>query len=621
MSETSASISASVLPPWYRRREFWFYFLVIAGLLFRLEYFRELSLQDYFAFALGPDVSDYHIRAQRILQGFWLPPVPDIHPPLYGFFLAFLYRLTDCSIPMVRMIQLLLGWGGWIWLACQLRRKPGAERLSLIFLGFAMFTPSVIYHQCELISESLLIPLMALFFFLDESAECDPECRRRRFFSGVAGGLLVLTHGLMLCFIVLRGVWMLCRKQKRNFFLFTGGVLLMLGMVITGKSLFYGRLTGVQENTMFNLYLGNNPEATGGCYLRPGRKWRQTHAEAEAEAIRLNCSVSRVYAGRIASFIREEPLQALVILPLRKVGMLLLPVELIAGADPGFLIYRTQLQFAAMGLAGVVLLFSLLGIRRVIREKETRFLVWLLPVLAIGAGQVLTVTAGRYRMGMMPGVLLLAALGMEKFRWKRHWWLPLLAILLTMGYNRGGGNVAEAASIIGEARMLKGERNSARNLLGYAARRLDDPARFENMLAAMDIEEGNLPGAETHYRNVLKEEPEAPDAWIGLGRILLADPGRRQEAGEVLKHYTQLAPERPEGWNFLGALRLYENDPVAAEVCFARAAELAPEHPGYRKNWELAAEAVRRRKEKKSSSPPEEKENNKNSSFTERKSK
>ena len=49
---------------WYRRPDFWFWAIAVAGLLFRFEYLREFAQFDHFDLAVGPDVRDYHNRAQ-----------------------------------------------------------------------------------------------------------------------------------------------------------------------------------------------------------------------------------------------------------------------------------------------------------------------------------------------------------------------------------------------------------------------------------------------------------------------------------------------------------------------------------------------------------------------------
>ena len=84
---------------WYRRPDFWFWTIAVCGLLFRLEYLREFSQQINFSSAVGPDVQEYHERALEILNGRIFPEEPEIHGPLYSFFLAALYKITGSSIP------------------------------------------------------------------------------------------------------------------------------------------------------------------------------------------------------------------------------------------------------------------------------------------------------------------------------------------------------------------------------------------------------------------------------------------------------------------------------------------------------------------------------------------
>ena len=174
-----------------------FWILLAAGILLRVEYLREFSGSPLFAFALGADISEYHQRAREILAGAWLNPLPEIHAPLYSWFLALLLWL-HASIPAVRAVQLALNLAAWVCFYRFLRRKSDPESTVPEWtFGWAMLYTPLIFHQAELVSESLLtIFVLGLIW-------CVCRCEEKRSWrfglaGGVFAGLAILTHPVVL---------------------------------------------------------------------------------------------------------------------------------------------------------------------------------------------------------------------------------------------------------------------------------------------------------------------------------------------------------------------------------------------------------------------------------------
>ena len=155
------------------------FLLILAGFFLRLEYLREFAPAVNFDLAVGADVMEYDARARGILAGRFFSRIPDIHGPLYSCFLALVYRISDYSVPAARTIQLFLNFLAWIGIFFLLiRRYRVPVRGGLIFLALAMLYPVPFFHQAELISESLMLPLSAGFLWLMTLAD-EPERRRR----------------------------------------------------------------------------------------------------------------------------------------------------------------------------------------------------------------------------------------------------------------------------------------------------------------------------------------------------------------------------------------------------------------------------------------------------------
>lgn len=573
---------------WYRRPDFWFWVIAAAGLLFRMEYLREFSSFDHFFHAVGPDVQDYHDRTIGILAGELLPSRPHIHAPLYSFFLALLYKITGNSIPWVRAIQLLLNYFAWLGFAGILRLRRAPWKLVLSFLAFAMFAPALIFHQAELISETLLTVLLCPLFYLLYKSERKNASPCWSFSAGIAAGFTILTHGFLWAFAGAELLYMFwCRRWKRAA-LFGAGIACAVLPVILAKSIYYEKLTPLQNNAMFNVWLGHNPRADGGCWMRPGNAWAKEHHDTAAEAGKRNVSVDRIYVERIIDFYRYEP-AALLKLSGKKLWKLILPVEFISGADSPAMIGKTFIQrnfrfiSVALGLlavSGVILM----NLRKT--DHPRRYIHFYLLVSALGMAQLLTVTSGRYRMGMMPGVLFLAASAFAALKLRQAVAAAVGIAVLFFLLPALPEIDAEERSIMGEVFFRNGKFQEADRALAFAASRLDDPGRFNNLRGIIAERQGDISRAEKFYSAAIT--PYSAEGHFNYGLLLSKHfPARLEEATVFLYAGLQMDSSRPDIYNQIGVNLVKSGDLKTAALAFGVAVKLAPQHPGYRSNLEF----------------------------------
>ena len=548
--------------------------LIAAGVALRIWYLWDFSGSPLFALPIGADVAEYCSRAREIIAGRWFAAAPDIHAPLYSAFLALLLKLGDGSVPLVRAWQLALNLGAWLTLYWLLKCDGVRQKVRLTFLGLAMLLPVPVYYQAELVSESLLLPELAACFWCLHLAFRGNSRQLRASGAAGAGAMMAalnLTHPMTLLFTAAEIAMAFRRRRRRAGALMLGMAALIVGAWCVAQSVHYGRLCGIQANGGFNIYLGNNPGATGNCYLRPGLAWRRLHREAALEASRRGISKDAVFLERAADFWLFHPGQGLALWG-RKALLVFSPSESPSGSDlPPLLCFTTCVFFGRM-LTPVMFLLGAFGLWRIFRKRYSGFDHWMLLFFALYAAQIVTVTSGRYRLLMLAPVMLFAAAGCCELVWRR-WWPLIAALLLGFGFftvTDYGRNRGEAAALYAEAVLRSGRWQFADELAAYAARASYSPdlAHCANLRGAAAEGRGDVAGAEKHYRRATELEPELAAPWMNLGNLA----AQRGDAAAAEAHYRRalsLDPRLPDlAYNY-ARFRFLSGAPCAAEIAGA----------------------------------------------------
>lgn len=553
--------------------------LIVAGAALRFRYLWDFAGSPLYDLAIGADVREYHQRAQELLHGVWFPAFPDLHAPLYSYFLALLLKLGGGDIPLVRAVQLVLNFGAWIAFYVLLRRGKTPTAARLTFLGVAMLYPTPVFYQTELVSESLLVPLAAGFFFLREAAESAADAAGRRVRIAGAGVMLAamnLTHPLTLLFSAAEVGIEVVRRRYRRAALLAAFPILIAGGFCAAQSIHYGKLCGIQDNSGFNLYLGNNPDATGGCYLRPGKYWRKVHRGAALEAEKRGISADAVFLERAGSFFLRHPGKALALWG-RKALMVVSPAELPSGCDPPPVRYFSDLMLLGMLLAPALFLLAGFGLWRIFRTRSgAKYIHYLALFFALYLAQIVTVTSGRYRMLMSVPAALFMGFGACDFKWRRFWWVPLLGIVGcgVFTVTEYGQKRAETALLYAEAALKKQDFRQADALATYAWRSFNDP----DPAYACEVRGA---AAEKFSQLALAESAAAERQGRRDRAEALRNEARRQLdlAGKHYLKMTEAEPEFYKGWMLLAIL---------AED----AGDRDPEHGGYERAEELYLKAL-----------------------------
>ena len=137
---------------------------------------------------------------------------------------------------------------------------------------------------------------------------------------------------------------------------------------------------------------------------------------------------------------------------------------------------------------------------------------------------------------------------------------------------------AKALSLLGCALVRQGRAAEALAPLERAARALQDPA-IETQLGIALREVGRTEDALARLRRATKRRPAHAEAFHELG-FLLFSSGRGDEAVTVVEHGMALVPAAVELPILLGVILHTRRDHAKAKAAFARALEIAPDHPG-----------------------------------------
>ncbi len=262
--------------------------LVIRGVLLS-----QMSQSPYLAID-NIDAKAYRIWAEQILAGDWLPRRHFYQSPLYAYYLAGVYGVFASSPWPPRIIQVLLGSASAALLVV-IGSKLFNRRVGLIAgLLLATYGPMIL-EEISLAKTVLLCfgGLLGFLCFLDALE------RRHPLRMAVAGGIFGVT-------IIGVGQWLLAlvgltayaafdralprRAARRLAALFLGTALVALLPVVVWNSYWGGGFMLTSGDAGLNLYLGNNPLATGltgrprGLRDVPEFEERDSRALAEREA-------------------------------------------------------------------------------------------------------------------------------------------------------------------------------------------------------------------------------------------------------------------------------------------------------------------------------------------------
>ena len=507
------------------------------------------------------DAKTYTHHAQRLAAGNWLGigEGPFWQPPLYPYFLGAVKVLfPESFFYAVRFVQALLG-----ALVCAMSWWIGRALFNpavglLAGIGAALCGP-LIFFDGELLPASLaaFVDLLALVVLLRVWRR---PSRWGFLGAGAAFGVGALAVPTVLTFAVAVPIALLCRAPRRQGLIWAGafalGVILAVTPVAWRNWAIGGDGVGISYNAGINLYIGNNPDYAETVAIRPGWEWDDLVTQPARAGIERPSAKSAYFAERAWDYIKGDPAEWLGLMG-HKLGAFWHGDE--RGRNQPIYFWRTysNVLSASLWKAGIAFPFGLvapLALWGMLLSLRRIGPTWpLLYVLSYCLGVVAFFVAARYRVPVLPVLLVFAAYGLwALWDWVRagRWRSLGLGLAVCLAFAFAANSHLAPMDMEGDAAIHYN--------LGNAYAEAGDK---ERALAA--------------FERAVAEDPEYWQAWLNLGGVKAA-LGDLIGGGEIFARVAQKAPRQVEPWMNLAHVRIMQRDLGGAFSCYESALAANP---------------------------------------------
>ncbi len=576
-----------------------------AGLLVRVIYLISFRGSPFFE-GLIVDAQWHDEWASGWADGTWsMGGRAFFRAPLYPFFLSLIYRIFGHDLLAARIVQMVIGSGTVAALAgCGWR--IGGKKTALWATVIAVLYGPLLFFDAELLIPNLFVALLAwmLFFTLARPAVA------MYIVAAVFLGLAVVARPNALALIPVLGIfiWTRIRREpaiSKSILVWFIAVALVPAVIVTAfNAREEGAFVFIAGQGGVNLYAGNNAEATGRTVVVPEMRHRQTgwsnfvrlsHDVAEEITGReLDSSeVSNVWIGRAWDWITSNPGDA-AILTLKKIYFVMNAHEIANNRDPYFntsfplniLVWKVPWFAFPWGIIfPLALVGMILGWRHGGSSGTTRLVAgWLIVYALLLIPFFIT---ARFRMGMVPPLILLAAFAASRGR-KMLRPVPLaagIAALLFVNtdlFEAHGSNEAQEKAKLGAALLIENRLGESRRMLEEAVAQDPDAADYAYLLGQVHLLEGRYEEALRLFRRSIELDPTNYRVLYYIGNALL-EMGNYDEAVGALEKAVGLYARDGDVWGSLGmACERIGNEERAIEA-YRGAVKHSPE----REQWSL----------------------------------
>ncbi|MFQ5498335.1 MAG: tetratricopeptide repeat protein [Candidatus Zixiibacteriota bacterium] len=489
--------------------------ILLASLAIRLVYFQQISSLPTFAEPIMDEA--YHVRlADQINSDDGLPDEPYYRAPLYPHFFASLCRLTNQSLYLTRLIQVLMG-AFLPLLLYFLGLRLAGPRIGFWTASLAVFYPTFLYYDVSLLITSLMVILTTLLVIQLFRCQDNPK-PINFFFAGMLLGLAGLARPNILIVgpVLFIWVWLILKpnigwnRAVRSYLLIAAAAFIVVlpitirNYVVSGDPVFIAWQGG------YNFYLGNNRQASGWSATVPGidMSWEGGYKQSVAYAEQsLKRSLKR---SEVSDFWYDLTWSEIKASPGNFVALLVRKTRLLFN---GYEIPNNQNIYMARDFAqivkplliagpvyipfGLIAPLALFGLIFSLKQWR-RFLILYIVILSYSSTLILFFVCARFRQPVVGLLILLSIMG--------------LAGLVDLYRRRSFKNLALAAIVLA---LLIVESNH--DMLGL------DPARLRAedhlVLGNAALRQGNLDRGELEFRRAIAADSSFARGYHNLGYI------------------------------------------------------------------------------------------------------
>ncbi len=588
----------------------------IVAVIVRSIYLLQVRHSPAFDLLMG-DAEIYDSWAKQIAAGDWLGNAVFYQAPLYPYFLGACYATFGPNLVVVRVIQLLLGATSCCLLGAAGYRFFSSRVGFLAGIGLALCPAAIFYDG--LIQKTVLDNFfVTLLLFLLSRASEKPDRSLEWLGSGASIACLALARENALVLPILIVPWILLafprwswpQRIRWSALLIAGMAILILPVAARNYHVGGGfHLTTSQFGP--NLYIGNNPAATGTYIpLRAGHgnalyeRRDATELAQHATGRTLSASeVSAFWTRKALAFMREQPGRWLGLMA--KKIFLTWNAHEISDTDNQYFAARWSWLLGALTALfhfGVVCPLAACGIALWPERKRISVLYLLLAGYSVSVA--LFYVFARYRYPLVPILILFAAAGLVTIVQQigRGEYRPLIlpvavAVTTAVIVNWPTGLPSEDATTlynIGLGQLKLGHLSEADY---YSQQALQvDPSHWgaHNTLGRVLAADGKPELAATEFRAALTSAPASAELHNNLGNTFTV-LHRLADAEREFREAIRLDSGSSSACNGLGVVLAQQGKLTEALEQFRRAIELKPDYEEAKRNHKLVSEMSRTR--------------------------
>ena len=433
----------------------WPLIVALAAIVVRIIYLVNLSSQPGFSVPMV-DEKWHWLWAQEIAEKSFWGEGSYFRGPLYPYFLAFLYFITDASIFWAKFLQIFICGFTAIFIF-KIGRKLFSEAVGVISgFAYALYGTLVFYETM------FLIPVIFLFFlvwgFCRLIENQDSASLKSWLITGLIFGLAAITRPNIIIVVPFLALWLFFKHGKqspvwkmaiRPALVLVAGMFLAITPVTIRNYVVTGDFILISSQGGINLYLGNNQAADGLTMIMPEVELGQnitwdmfipvTSAAAEKELGRelSDSEVSSFWTGKAVSFIVNNPGRFLSLVWKKSVYLL----SGFENSDASDIYYQRRKSGLYSLLVwdniisvpfGLLLPLVFLSIF-VLRKDFSKLLPLYVFILAYIPSIVLFLVTARHRLPLVPFLIVIAAAGVYRLlKSAKKLAKPNLALALTI---------------------------------------------------------------------------------------------------------------------------------------------------------------------------------------------